>query len=114
MFESWFPPHVATEIRTQLADSIVPVTVIPDSLPVATEAPDPPTVRVYRGGSPWSGALVTFQTEDLGRVQSGYAISDADGLAAAGAWYIGSAPGSNVLVVRIPKDTVQFLVEGKI
>lgn len=114
IFESWYPPHVATEIRTQLADSIVPVTTIPDSLPVDTEVPDPPAVRVYRGGSPWSGAAVTFATEGLGRVRRGYAISDADGLAAAGAWYIGSAPGSNVLVVRIPKDTVQFLVEGKI
>jgi hypothetical protein len=112
VFESRYPPHVATEIRTQLADSIVAVTAIMDTLPIAAEVADPPTVRVYRGGSPWAGAAVTFATDGTGRVRGSYAISDANGLAAAGAWYADSAPGLNVLLAKMPHDTVRFSAVG--
>ena len=112
LFESRYPAHVATEIRTQLADSIVPATTVPGTLPIASEVPYPPAVRVYRGTSPWPGAAVTFATQGMGRIRGAYAISNDSGLAAAGAWYVDSAPGVNVLLARVPNDTAEFSVEG--
>jgi hypothetical protein len=111
-FGSWYPPHVATEIRTQLADSIVPVSATIDTVVITAEAPYRPTVRVYRAGSPWSGAAVRFATDGMGYARGSYAISDANGLAAVGAWFADSTPGLNLLLAKIPHDTVRFSIVG--
>lgn len=113
LFESKYAPHVATEIRTQLADSIVPVTVTLDTVGIAENVPELPTVRVYRGSSPWAGAAVTFVTNGMGRIQGSYCITDSAGLASVTAWYADSAPGMNIIFATVPRDTARFSVLGQ-
>lgn len=113
LFESKYPPHVATEIRTQLADSIVAVTATLDTVGIAENVPELPTVRVYRGSSPWAGAAVTFVTNGMGRIQGSYCITDSAGLASVTAWYADSAPGMNIILATVPRDTARFSVLGQ-
>jgi len=112
LWDSSYPAHVTTEIRTQLADSIVAVTTTLDTVLVTEPVDTLPIARVYSGGTPWAGAAVTFEIHGGGIVYGAYAITDDSGFASVDQWYAGSAPGNNVLLAQVPRDTVSFLVVG--
>lgn len=73
-----------------------------------------PTVRVTdAGGNGISGATVTFSVTGGGGSASGTTVTtDANGLAAVGAWTLGATPGSNGLQASSGGITADFTADG--
>jgi hypothetical protein len=66
--------------------------------PVGAAVPVRPAVRVTRDGAPAAGVAVTFAVlEGGGRVEDAAQTTNADGMARAGDWVLGAAPGTNRL-----------------
>jgi subtilisin family serine protease len=61
-----------------------------------------PSVRVVGSNQlPLAGTSVTFNTSGGGTVYGGTVISDANGVATVGAWFLGTAPGSQTLTATV-------------
>jgi len=85
--------------------------------PVGTQVAVQPAVRVTNdGGGPVAGIQVTFAvTSGGGSVDGATQTTNADGIARAGGWTLGSAPGTNTLEARsgtLEGSPVVFTAEG--
>ena len=69
-------------------------------VPISRPAPIPPQVVVRdAGGNPVAGVTVTFTIgSGGGTVIGGTQTTDANGIAAVGAWFMGGTPGPNTLI----------------
>jgi hypothetical protein len=83
--------------------SIEPVAGDDQSATAGEPVPIPPAVRVRdEDGNPLSGIPVTFRvTQGGGTVSGGTPVTDRDGLAAVGAWRLGTSAGANELVAEV-------------
>lgn len=111
-YASQYPVAVAREISTQRADSLIAVPGYqgPWSLPPSDSVTPPPRVRAYCGNTPCRGVGVRFGiVEGRGRLRDMHTVTDANGDASVGAWWVGGALGTNRLIATIPRDTVAFV-----
>jgi adhesin/invasin len=76
---------------------ILRVSADPQSATIGKPVGDPPAVRILDPANiPVPGQTVAFDvTSGGGTVTGGVAVTDANGLAAAGSWFLGPAPGPN-------------------
>jgi len=82
---------------------------------VARQVPEPPTARVTdQYGNPVAGELVTFTVQAGGGTVTGSTVvSGPTGLAPAGSWVLGPAPGLNTLRAAIAAGSAaDFLATG--
>ncbi|HEX2218691.1 MAG TPA: Ig-like domain-containing protein [Gemmatimonadales bacterium] len=100
-----FAPATSTPIALGVGvpASIEPVAGDDQTAPVGEPVPIPPAVRVRdEEGNPLSGIPVTFRvTEGGGSVSGGTPVTDRDGVAAVGAWRLGTSAGANELVAEV-------------
>jgi len=104
-----------TSCNDSSGPGLVPTTIsanssISQTASPGTDVPEPPSVIVRdQNGAPLAGASVTFAvTAGGGTVTGGTVVTNASGVATAGAWTVGSVEGTNTLVATSGDVSVTF------